>query len=68
MTYHINPAIGLPMSGNDYPSADVGGHSYGTRVDSRQPGERPPPGIEAIRLHGGYMNRRSEQGVTQKFT
>lgn len=46
MTYHINPAIGLPMSGNDYPSADVGGHSYGTRVDSRQPGEPPPPELK----------------------
>ncbi|KWF62017.1 peptidase [Burkholderia multivorans] len=41
MTYHINPATGLPMTGDDYSGIDVGGNPYGTRLDSRQPWSAP---------------------------
>lgn len=41
MTYHINPATGLPVTGDDYSGVDVGGNLYGTRLDSRQPWSAP---------------------------
>ncbi len=30
--YPINPATGLPMTGEDYSGVDVGGNPYGTRL------------------------------------
>lgn len=39
MTYHINPATGLPMTGDDYSGVDVGGNLYGSTRASL--GQRP---------------------------